>query len=119
MVVHKGVKRSSHRLQPPHIVGNLEVVVIIVTGVECFVKLIVCHGMQHFRVYPAAVFPMDHLAHKPEIRLHGGSFFAELLHESEIQNICAVQPDPVDIEIVDPEPDRVEQVPADVRIPEI
>ena len=119
MVVHKGVKRSSHRLQTSHIVGNLKVVVVIVTGVERLVKLIVCHGMQHFRVHPAVIFAVDHLAHEPEIRFHGGGLFPELFHEPEIQDVRAVQADPVDIEVVDPELDRVKQILADLRVPEI
>ena len=48
---------------------------------------------------------------------HGGSFFTKLFHEPEIQDIRAVQTDPVDIKIVDPEADRVKQILADIRIP--
>ena len=117
MVVHEGVKRFPDCLQAPHIVGNLKVVVVVVTRVESFVELVICDGMQHFRIDPAAVFAVDHLAHEPEVRFHGGSFFTKLFHEPEIQDIRAVQTDPVDIKIVDPEADRVEQILADIRIP--
>ena len=46
-------------------------------------------------------------------------FSRELFHEPEIQDVRAVQADPVDIEVVDPELDRVEQILADLRVPEI
>jgi len=90
VVVHEGVKRFPDCLQAPHIVGNLKVVVVVVTRVESFVELVICDGMQHFRIDPAAVFAVDHLAHEPEIRLHGSGLGAHLLHESEIHDIGAV-----------------------------
>ena len=89
------------------------------TGVERLVKLIVCHGMQHFRVHPAVIFAVDHLAHEPE-----SGFMAEVFSRSSFMNpksryVRAVQADPVDIEVVDPELDRVKQILADLRVPEI
>ena len=53
---------------------------------------------------------MDYLAHEPEVLLHGGGFTAQLLHEVEVQYICAVQADAVDVEFIDPEADYVEEV---------
>ena len=109
MVVHKGVKRSSHRLQTSHIVGNLKVVVVIVTGVERLVKLIVCHGMKAFQVHPAVIFAVDHLAHEPEIRFLWRRSFPELFMNPKSRTFAQSRRILVDIEVVDPELDRVEQ----------
>ena len=56
-------------LQTAHGVGDLEIVVVVVAAPQALVQLVVGHRVQHLRVCPAAVIPVDHLAHEPELGL--------------------------------------------------
>ena len=70
--------------------GNLEIVVVIMTAVECLVKRVIRDTVQRLTVYPAAVITVDDFTHKPEIRFHGSSFGPHFFHEIKVQDIGAV-----------------------------
>ena len=90
MVVHEGVKLIAHLLQTAHGVGDLKIVMVVVTGIQSLVKLIVGNGMKYLRIYPTGILTVDHLAHEPEIRFHGGGLCPHFLHEVKIQDIGTV-----------------------------
>ena len=92
MVVHKVVEiKISHILEIFYSMCDLEIVVIVMSAIECFMQGIVCYTVERFSIYPSAVIAMDHFAHKPEIFLHGLCLAAHFLHEVEVQHIGAVQ----------------------------
>ena len=62
---------------------------------------------------------MDDLAHQPEIFLHRGGLLAHLVHKLEVQDICTVEADAVDVKRVDPVTDHVKKILFDLRILEI
>ena len=72
MVVYKGVEPAADGLETPDIMGYFEVIVVVVTGINAFVQLIIGDGMKHLIIHPSAVIAVNHLAHQPEIILHGG-----------------------------------------------
>ena len=84
VVIRKGIQSPSHRFQPLHIVGDLKIVMVVVTGVKSLMELIIGNRVKHFSIDPSSVFSVDHLAHEPEILLHGGGAAAQLLHEGKI-----------------------------------
>ena len=51
--------------------GYLEIVAVVVRGIYPLVALVVGNAVEHFRVCPASVVPVDYLAHEPEIRSQG------------------------------------------------
>ena len=116
MVVGEGIERRTDRFQALYIMGDLEIVVVIVSGVQRFMKLVIGNGVEHLGVHPSGIFPMDHFAHQPKFRLHGRRLFPKLAHEGKIQHIGAVQTDPVDIKFMDPEMNRFKQVTAHLRV---
>ena len=79
-------------------------------GIQAFVQVVVCNGMEHLRVCPTAVVSMDHFAHQPEIRLHFICHIPQILHEIKIQDICRIQADSVNIKLLYPEPDRFKMI---------
>lgn len=79
-------------------------------GVDALVHLIICHGMEHLIIHPAGILTVNNLPHQPESRLHRVCEPSQLFHKLEIENIGAVQTDPVDIKLPDPEPDRIQKI---------
>ena len=113
VVVHKAVERPA--IDPVlheavERVGNLKIVMVIVAAVEGFVQGIVRHGVQHLRIDPALVLPVNDLAHQPELRFHGVREASQCPHEIEIQNIRRVQTQSVDVELCYPEAYRLQVV---------
>ena len=119
MIVHKGVKLASDGLQPSYVVGNLKEVVVIEAGVKAFVKFVISDGVKHLIVNPAAVVPVYHLTHKPEIFLHGLCLAAHFLHEVKVQHIGAVQAYSVNVKLVNPKPDDIKEIGPHIRVKEV
>ena len=82
--------------------GNFKKVVIIQTGIEAFVQLVIGHRMKHFIIDPSRVFSVNNFSHQPEIFFHGSSGCTHLLHKLEIHYIGAVQTDSVNIKGINP-----------------
>ena len=86
--------------------GDLEIVMVIVTAVKGFVQGIVSNTVEGASVYPAAVVSVDDLTHEPEVWLYFFGCTAELLHEIEVQNVCCIQTDTVYVKFGNPEADH-------------
>ena len=99
--------------------GNFKEVVIIEAGVKAFVKFVIGDGVEHLTVNPAAVVPVNHLAHEPEIFLHGLCPAAHFLHEVEVQHIGAVQAYSVNVKLINPKPDDVKEIGPYIRVKEV
>lgn len=111
MIVHKVVEiQVSHILEIFYSMGDLEIVMIIVSTVECFVQCVVCYAVKSFSVYPAAVISVDDLAHKPEIFFYFCCCTAQGTHEIEIKNVCCVKADSIYIKFGYPETDHIADV---------
>ena len=117
MVIYEIIKiKISHVLEIFHCMSNLEIVVIVVTAVECFMQCIVCNTVQCLAIYPAAVITMDYFAHQPEIRFDFLGSAAECTHKIKIQDIGSVQSDSVHIKFRNPETDHIADIVLDFRI---
>ena len=103
-------------LQTAHGVGDLEIVVVVVAAPQALVQLVVGHRVQHLRVCPAAVIPVDHLAHEPELGLHLIGKAAQPPHEVKVQHIGGVQTDAVNIKFIHPEADGLVVVVLHLRV---
>lgn len=51
----KGIKSGADILKASYIVGNFKKVVIIQTGIEAFVQLVIGHRMKHFIIDPSSI----------------------------------------------------------------
>ena len=100
---------------------NFEVVMIVMSRIKSFVKLVVCDTVQQMLAVSdvARIVTVDDFAHQPEILFFGGCACAHLLHEAEIQAVGAVETDAVDVEFVDPEVDDIKEIVADLLVLEI
>ena len=96
MVVHEIVQLqtvgtvSAHLVETLYGVCDLKIVVVIVTGIERLVQIVVCHGMKRISVDPAGIIAVNDLAHEPEIRFYLICHCAEHVHIVKIQYICSV-----------------------------
>ena len=90
--------------------GDLKVVVVVVSRIQRLVQVVVRDRMQHGGADPAGVIPVDHLAHQPEIRLYLVGETAQRLHKAKVQHIRRVQTQPVDIKFRHPHPDGIAQI---------
>ena len=118
MVIREEVQPGvvAQPLQPAHGVGNFKVIMVVVAAPQALVQLVVGDGVQHFRVCPAAVIPVDDLAHQPELRLYLVCQTAQPAHEIEIQHVGCVQTDAVDVELLHPEADGIVVVLLHLRV---
>ena len=122
VVVRKAVQTAavdSVLHEPVQRMGDLKIVVVIVPAVERLVQGIVRHRVQHLRVDPALVFPVDHFPHEPEFGLDRVRQSAQRTHEVKIQNIGRVQAQPVDVELRDPPAYRVQMIVDHLRIAQV
>ena len=101
---------AAHFIQAFYRVGDLEIVVVIVPGVESLVQRIVCHCMQCISVYPAGIVAVDDLTHQPEFRFYIVGDGAQHMHVVKIEHICGIQTDTIHIECTDPEADHIADV---------
>ena len=99
--------------------GDFEIIMIIVAGIQTLPQLIIGHRMKRLIVDPPGVISVNHLAHEPEILLFLTGHPTQLLHEIKLQAVCAVQTDTVDIELVNPEPHHIQKIILHAPIPEI
>ena len=99
--------------------GNLEVVVVVVTGKKTFVELVVGDGVEHAGICPAGIIPVNDLTHQPEFRFYAVAHTAQIAHEAKVEDICCIEADTVNVELADPEPDCVKEVVLDVPVPHI
>ena len=83
---------------------------VIVTGIQALVQLVIRHRVQHLRIHPARVIPVNHLAHQPEILLLIARHPAHFPHKVKIQAVRAVEPDAIDVELMDPETDHIKKI---------
>ena len=90
--------------------GDLEIVVVVVTGVERFVQRVVCDCVQGIAIDPAGVIAVNDLSHKPEIRFYLICNGAKHAHIFKVQYIRGVQPDSVHIELADPQADHIADI---------
>ena len=124
MIVHKAVE-----LHPPvnsavlvelssDGMCNLKIIIVIVPGIKTFMQLIICHAVQEpFPVLNiAAVVPVNHLAHQPEILLLFLCGRPHLFHESKVKAVRAVQPYSVDVKFVNPETYHIQKIIANLLI---
>ena len=116
MVVYKGVQTASDSLQTAYIVGDFKEIVVVKAGVNALVEFVVGYRVEHMVIDPAAIVSVDDFSHEPEILFHGFRFPAHFFHKMEIKYVCAVQTDAVNVKGVDPEPDHVKEIPADLGI---
>ena len=116
MVVHEVVQFQSvgavaaHAVETFHRMGDLEIVVVVVAGVQGFVQMIVGHGMQCALVDPTGVIPMDDLAHEPELGLDLVCHMTQRFHEIKIQHIGGIQTYAVNVKLADPEADHIADI---------
>ena len=103
-------------LQTAHGVGDLEIVVVVVAAPQALVQLVVGHRVQHFGVCPAAVVPVDHLTHEPELRFDLVGQTAQPAHEVKVQHVGCIQPDAVDVKLVYPKTDGVKVIVLHLRV---
>ena len=122
MIVHEIIKLQSLRTIASHLIetfyrmGNLKIVVIIMAGIQRLVELIVGDGMQCSFIDPAAVIPVNHFTHKPELRLHFICGPAQRFHIFKIQHVRCIQTNTIYIKLADPEPDHITDIIPDCRI---
>ena len=121
MIVDKGIQFhiAANAQKSTHRMGDLEIVVVIVTGIQPLVKLVIGDRVQHLTVGPAAVIAVNDLTHKPEIRLQAVAHTSELTHKFMFQNICSVETDTVNIKLGHPETDRIKMIIPHDGVPEI
>ena len=97
-------------------VGDLEVVLGVVGRPVALPALVVGHRVQHLRVGPAGVVPVDDLAHEPELRVPGFGVVLQGPEEVEVHAVGGVQPEPVDVEAVHPHAHGPQQVVPDLGV---
>ena len=108
MVINEIIKiQISHILEIFYRMGDLEVVVIIMSAIKCFVQSIVCNTVQSLSIYPATVISMNYFAHQPEIRFDFFCSTAERTHEIKIQYIGSIQADSIYIKLRNPVTDHI------------
>ena len=116
MVVHKVVKPETVGIVPSQIIKtlycvcNFKVVVIVMTGIERFVEMIVCHGMQCALVYPARIIAVNDFSHKPEIGLYFVSNAAQSFHKVEVKHVCRVKPNTVHVKFFYPKTNDIADI---------
>ena len=79
-----------HALRATHGMGNLKVVVIVMSAVESLVQRVVSHAVERALVCPAGVITMYDLAHEPEIGLGGVCRLAKRLHKLKVKDVGSV-----------------------------
>ena len=89
---------------PSYGMGDLKVIVVIVSGIDALVKFIIRNTVQHFLsvLDVSAVVSVDDLPHKPEVLFLLTCAPAHFLHEAKVKTIRAVQADAVNIKGIDP-----------------
>ena len=104
---------------PPDGVGNFKVIVVIVSGIKALVQFIIGNTVEHTLSVPdiTAVISVNHLAHKPEIPFLCLRSSPHFFHKRELQTVCTVQTNTVNVKRIDPEINDSQQVFPHSRFP--
>ena len=100
-------------------VGDLEIVFVVVGGPQALPALVIGDGVQHLRVGPPGVVPVDDLPHEPEVRITVLHKALEGAEEVKIHAVGGVQPQAVDVEGIHPHAHRVQQVAHHVGVAQV
>ena len=95
---------------------DFKVIVIVMSGIQGLMQVIVGNGMQGSFIDPADIISVNDLTHQPELRLHFIGSLTKSLHEIEIQYICGIQADSVNIECFHPETNYITDIIFDLWI---
>lgn len=90
--------------------GDFKIIMVVMSGIQRLMKMIICHGMQCPFIHPAVVVSVNHLSHQPEFRFHLIGRSTQRPHKVEIQHICRIQANPIHIKLTDPEADYITNV---------
>ena len=97
--------------------GDLKVIMIIMSAEQSFVEMIIRDTVQHGRTDPPVIFSVYHFTHQPEFILDLICQQSQLMHEIKIKHLCHVQSESVDIKLIHPETDGIQMIIHDFRIP--
>ena len=101
---------QSHVVDAFHRVCDLEIIVVIVTGVESLVQIIIRNRVQRLTIHPTSVIAVNHLTHQPEPGLNLICQTTQCLHETEIQHVRCVQTETVNVKFRYPHADSIAQI---------
>ena len=101
---------SNHVVHILNGMGHFKIVVVIVSGIQRFMKHIVRNGMQCSVIGPSCVISMNHLAHQPKILLHLIRHISQGFHIFEIHHISGIQADSVNIKLSHPESHHITNI---------
>ena len=116
MVVHKIIQLQSIRTVTTHFIEtfygmrNFKVIVIVMSGIQGLMQMIVGDGMQGSFIDPADIISVNDLTHQPELWLHCIGCLTKSLHKIKIQNVCSIQTNTVNIECFHPETNHITDV---------
>ena len=107
---------SAHLIKASHRMGNFEIIVIIMSGIKCLMKLIIRHRMKCSFVHPTGIISMDYFTHQPEIRFYFISNMTQSFHIIKIQNVCCIQANTVNIKLFYPKANHITDIITNCRI---
>ena len=119
MVIHETIKSqtiSNHIADIFNGMCHFKIVVLIMTGIQCFVKHIVCYGMKCFFIYPTRIIAMNYFSHEPELRLHFICHMTKSFHVVEIHNIRSIQTNSINVKLAYPKANHVTDIISDCRV---
>ena len=126
VVIHKTHEMKTSKPAPvlrPELldqgVDDLEHIHAVKAAEESLIAGIVRAGMAHLSIDPHLIVAVQKLAQKQELRLQSGSKAAKFLQEFPVEAVCHVKAQSVDIEILDPVADLIEDVIYHGIVPEI
>ena len=99
--------------------GDLKIIMIIVSRIQTLVKLIIRCGMKHFVIYPSRIIAVDHFTHQPEILFPLTGAVTHFFHKIKRQTVSTVQTDTVNVKLRDPEMNHIKQIITDCLLVKI
>ena len=99
--------------------GDLKIIMIIVSRIQTLVKLIIRCGMKHFVIYPSRIIAVDHFTHQPEILFPLTGAVTHFFHKIKRQTVSTVQTDTVNIKLRDPKMNHIKQIITDCLLVKI
>ena len=84
-----------------------------------FVTFIIGYGLKHIRINPAAVISPENLTHQPKIAFKAGTGIMKLTQKTAIQIMSNIQTQPVDVKLLYPAGNDIQQIAADFGVAEI
>ena len=116
MIVYKVIKFQTLRTVAAHFIETLygmsyfKIIVVVMTGIQSFVQMIVGNRVKSPFIDPAGIITMDHFAHQPEVRFHLICCVAQSLHKIKVQYIRRIQTNTVNIKFADPEANHIADI---------